>query len=137
MNPSLQGYHLIANGAGVTCRPGDIARFLLRARLLTGLHKIAPPCISETQGFVLIAESHISISIHGERAWADIFSCRAFRTRAAVAALQDIFGGTWRSGYFRRSADRPGSAPAAGQGHGPEPCTPRTLPPASASRGRG
>jgi len=113
--PAVTGYHLIANGAGVTCRPGDIARFLLRARLLTGLHKIAPPLISEAhgQGLVLIAESHISIAIHGGRGYADVFSCQPFPTKAAIAALKGIFGGRWRSGYFRRSADPPGATPAA------------------------
>jgi len=93
---------------GISRSPGDIARFLLRARLLTGLHKIAPPCISEihSQGLVLIAESHISIAIYGSRAYADVFSCRPFRTRPVLAALRAIFGGTWRSGYFRRSVER-------------------------------
>ena len=133
----IRGYHLIANGAGVTCCPGDIARFLLRARLLTGLHKIAPPCISETQGFVLIAESHIAISIHGSRAWADIFSCQPFRAKAAAMVLRRIFGGTWKWGYFRRSADPPGSTPAAGQAPALGRCMPHIPPPASASHGPG
>jgi hypothetical protein len=121
--PAVTGYHLIANGADVSCRPGDIARFLLRARLLTGLHKIAPPLISEAhgQGLVLIAESHICIAIHGSQGYADIFSCRPFRTRPILALLEQVFGGRWRSGYFRRSADPPGSTPAAGQ----EPASPQ------------
>jgi hypothetical protein len=111
---TIRGYHLIANGEGVTCQQGDIARFLLRARLLTGLTKIAPACISEEygQGFVLIAESHIAIAIHDSQGYADVFSCRPFKARAVVVLLRTIFGGRWVWGLFRRSV--PPASPSAG-----------------------
>ena len=44
-------------------------------------------------GFVMIAESHLSIHTFPERGivWADLFSCKGFDTDGAVAYLSDAF----------------------------------------------
>jgi S-adenosylmethionine decarboxylase len=69
-----------------------------------GMTKIAPPhvCRYEGQkpedwgisGFVLIAESHISIHTFPKRrfVWVDIFSCKDFDAQRAVADVQAHFG---------------------------------------------
>jgi S-adenosylmethionine decarboxylase len=44
-------------------------------------------------GFVMIAESHLSIHTFPERGivWADLFSCKGFDTEGAVSFLTDAF----------------------------------------------
>lgn len=69
-----------------------------------GMTKISTPHVIEyvgekpedwgVSGFVLIAESHISIHTFVERryVWVDIFSCKAFDATAAIGDLKEIFG---------------------------------------------
>lgn len=73
--------------------PGDI-----------GMTKISTPHVMRyvgekpedwgVSGFVLIAESHISIHTFVDRryVWVDIFSCKGFDAGGAVEDLQRIFG---------------------------------------------
>jgi len=68
-----------------------------------GMTKISVPHVTEyvgdkpedwgVSGFVLIAESHISLHTFVERGyiWADIFSCKAFDGDKAIEDLQRIF----------------------------------------------
>ena len=102
---NLQGYQLLANGVGVSCPPGALGRFLADAVLLTGLTPITEPVICAEQGigFVVIAESHISAHVQGDRAFVDVFSCRPFKWAAALRAARETFGGRWDSTYFERS----------------------------------
>lgn len=69
-----------------------------------GMTKISTPHVMEyvgekpedwgVSGFVLIAESHISIHTFVERqyVWVDIFSCKAFDATRAIGDLKEIFG---------------------------------------------
>ncbi len=68
-----------------------------------GMTKIAPPTVVRYRGpkpedwgisgFVLIAESHISIHTFPERGllWADIFSCKGFEATTFVEDLRQRF----------------------------------------------
>lgn len=69
-----------------------------------GMTKIMPPHVFRyhgakdedwgLSGFVLIAESHISIHTFPERAYVniDVFSCKTFDAEGAIAFLKDHFG---------------------------------------------
>jgi S-adenosylmethionine decarboxylase len=99
--------HLIIDGYG-----GDPARLadleLVRALLDTvpheiGMVTIAPPYVCRYEGpqpsdwgisgFVLIAESHLSVHTFPERGllWADIFSCKSFDADRLVEAVREAF----------------------------------------------
>jgi S-adenosylmethionine decarboxylase len=68
-----------------------------------GMTKIAPPHVYRyvgkkpedwgVSGFVLIAESHISIHTFPERGyiWVDIFSCKGFDARRPIDDIQEQF----------------------------------------------
>ena len=68
-----------------------------------GMTKIAPPSVCKyvgsnpldwgVSGFVLIAESHISIHTFPERGyvWVDIFSCKAFDAEPAIVDFEKEF----------------------------------------------
>ena len=83
----------------------DLVRALLdRYPAEIGMTKIAPPYVCRYQGgkpedvgvsgFVLIAESHISIHTFPERGhvWVDIFSCKAFEAERAIESVKADFG---------------------------------------------
>lgn len=69
-----------------------------------GMTKIAPPTVTRykgakpedwgVSGYVLIAESHISLHTFPERClvWADIFSCKGFDAAPVVDDLRRRFG---------------------------------------------
>lgn len=99
--------HLVIDGYG-----GDyqglqdealIYRFLDEYPSRIGMTKIAPPSVSRyvggepedwgVSGFVLIAESHISIHTFPERGevWVDIFSCKEFDAGKALQEITSIF----------------------------------------------
>ena len=100
--------HLVIDGFG-----GDIANlgdsdfiylFLDSYPDTINMTKITPPHVYTyngqkpedwgISGFVLIAESHISIHTFPDRGYAniDVFSCMNFDTQKAVTAIQDTFG---------------------------------------------
>lgn len=100
--------HVTIDGFG-----GDAARLadveLIRSLLdrypgEIGMTKISVPHVMEyvgekpedwgVSGFVLIAESHISIHTFVERryAWVDIFSCKGFDATRAIEDMQRVFG---------------------------------------------
>ena len=99
--------HLIIDGYGGD--PHGLADLeLVRALLDTvphemGMVKIAPPYVCRYEGpkpsdwgisgFVLIAESHLSVHTFPERGllWADIFSCRSFDADRLVEAVREAF----------------------------------------------
>jgi len=68
-----------------------------------GMTKIAPPTVVRYRGpkpedwglsgFVMIAESHISVHTFPQRGllWADLFSCKAFESAAFVEDLRERF----------------------------------------------
>jgi S-adenosylmethionine decarboxylase len=75
--------------------------------------KVSTPQVSEynledqgVSGFVLLAESHISVHIFPEQSYIniDIFSCREFDTEQAAARLEQQFGLT---NIKTRILDRP------------------------------
>ena len=100
--------HLIIDGfAGNLERIRDVApvyELLDRYPSTIGMTKIAPPYVFKyvgskpedwgITGFVLIAESHISIHTFPERDYIciDIFSCKDFDAQRALSELQDWFG---------------------------------------------
>lgn len=110
----ITGHQFRADGSGVTCHSGDIARFLLRATEVTGLTIIAGPFVSEAhgQGIVIIAESHIWCGVQGADAIAIVFSCKRFDETGILEALRDIFGGTWRSRWSVGRSDGAGAEKA-------------------------
>lgn len=99
--------HLIIDGYGGD--PQKLADEQLVNALLDqspsemGMVKIAPPHVCRYQGskpsdwgvsgFVLIAESHISVHTFPERGilWADIFSCKPFDGDALVSRVRKTF----------------------------------------------
>jgi S-adenosylmethionine decarboxylase len=102
------GLHLTLDAYG--CSQEELANldtiyeFLDRAPDLIQMTKIMPPYVFKYQaqvpedsgvsGFVLIAESHISIHTFPERAYLslDIFSCKDFDYDQAVAYATKLFG---------------------------------------------
>ena len=91
----LRGYHLMMQGVGVRREPGLIALFLEQAVEATGLVPIST-YVDEERGFVIIAESHISVHLHEDTAWADIFSCRPFPWHRLLRIARSVFGGRWK-----------------------------------------
>ncbi|MEE8471266.1 MAG: adenosylmethionine decarboxylase [Dehalococcoidia bacterium] len=79
---------------------------------IIGMTKISPPQVSKyvgskpedwgVSGFVLIAESHISIHTFPERSYIniDIFSCKEFDADSAIRDLQEKFGLTEVKSYI-------------------------------------
>ncbi len=108
--PALFGFglHLTLDGYGGN--PEQLANldliyeFLERCPDLIHMTKIMPPYVFKyhgkvpedwgVSGFVLIAESHISIHTFPDRAYLslDIFSCKDFDYQQAVAYVTELFG---------------------------------------------
>jgi S-adenosylmethionine decarboxylase len=102
------GPHLMMDGYG--CDRRKLRDLNLVYRILEelpdriGMTKIMPPYVFKysgvkpedwgVSGFVLIAESHISIHTFPEKNFVsvDIFSCKTFQTEEAEAYLKDVFG---------------------------------------------
>lgn len=123
----MDGPHLIVDG--YECDPGRLADlehiydFLDRAPDVIGMTKIMPPYVFKfhplpphppedagISGFVIIAESHISIHTYPERAFlsADFFSCKAFPVAMAIDFLVQHFGiGRWEHRVFDRGVEYP------------------------------
>jgi len=121
------GPHLVLDG--YECDPmrladlSSIYDFLDRAPDIIGMTKIMPPYAFQftpqpprppedagISGFVIIAESHISIHTYPKRAYlsADIFSCKAFPVETAVKFLVGHFGiGRWEYRVFDRGLEYP------------------------------
>jgi len=85
-----------------------------------GMTKISAPHVQRyvgskpedwgVSGFVLIAESHITVHTFPERGlvWADIFSCKGFDAEPAIRTLQEAFDlGEARTGALRRGLEYP------------------------------
>jgi len=104
------GPHLLLDGYG--CDKERLTDLNLVYRVLEelpariGMTKIMPPYVFKysglkpedwgLSGFVLIAESHVSIHTFPEKSYAsvDIFSCKSFDTEFAVEYLKSTFGMT-------------------------------------------
>jgi S-adenosylmethionine decarboxylase len=104
------GPHLMLDGYG--CDKKKLQDLNLIYRILDelpsriGMTKIMPPYVFKysgvkpedwgISGFVLIAESHISIHTFPEKSFVsvDIFSCKAFDLEFAGTYLKDVFGMT-------------------------------------------
>jgi S-adenosylmethionine decarboxylase len=102
------GPHLMLDGYG--CAKAKLEDLNLIYRILDelpariGMTKIMPPYVFKysgvkpedwgLSGFVLIAESHISIHTFPEKNFVsvDIFSCKAFDADFASAYLKNVFG---------------------------------------------
>lgn len=97
--------HLIIDGYGsnsdILQSQEFIHRLLDQYPAEIGMTKIAPPCVLRyvgakpeewgVSGFVLIAESHISIHTFVERCYVniDVFSCKSFNADQAIKDLSD------------------------------------------------
>jgi len=102
------GQHLTLDGYGCRYEPLTnldlIYQFLDQCPDLIHMTKIMPPYVFKYRGkvakdwglsgFVLIAESHISIHTFPERGYLslDIFSCKEFDHERAVAYVTELFG---------------------------------------------
>src|SRR2546425_9022836 len=100
--------HLVLDGYGgdpQTLQDFDsIYELLDRYPSQIGMHKIMPPYVFKYRGvkpedwgisgFVLIAESHISIHTFPERGLVnvDVFSCKEFDADATLAYVREAFG---------------------------------------------
>jgi len=97
-----------------------IYRFLDTCPDLIQMTKIMPPYVFKYQGkvesdwglsgFVLIAESHISIHTLPDRAYLslDIFSCKEFDIQEAIFYAVDLFGiGRYEKNTFDRGLEFP------------------------------
>ena len=78
-----QKLHLIINGL-LTAIPtrAQLLAFLTELPALLGMKAITEPRVilwpQNIAGYVIIAESHISVHIVGDRVFLDIFSCKPF-----------------------------------------------------------
>ena len=85
-----------------------------------GMTKIAPPHVQRyvgdkpedwgVSGFVLIAESHITVHTFPEHGlvWCDIFSCKGFDAEPALRTLKEAFDlNVVRQGTVRRGLEYP------------------------------
>ncbi len=100
--------HLIVDGYGGDVRKMQdletVYNFLDGYPAQIGMTKIAPPYVFRyigtkpqdwgISGFVLIAESHISIHTFPDRAYVniDMFSCKEFDAEKAISDLQEALG---------------------------------------------
>jgi len=102
------GPHLMLDGYG--CDQGRLQDLDLIYRILDespakiGMTKILPPCVfkdsgrkaedSGLSGFVLIAESHISIHTFPQKSFVsvDVFSCKTFDLEFAGDYFKEVFG---------------------------------------------
>lgn len=126
--PAL-GYGMHLTLDGYDCNPQHLANldliyeFLDRCPDLIQMTKIMPPYVFKYQapvpeewgisGFVLIAESHISIHTYPEKAYlsVDIFSCRDFDHQKAVTFIRDTFGvGRYELNLLNRGLEYPREA---------------------------
>jgi S-adenosylmethionine decarboxylase len=91
-----------------------------------GMTKIAPPYVCRysgtkpedwgISGFVLIAESHISLHTFPEHGylWVDVFSCKSFDADAAIEDIRERFQlGEWRVHTLPRGLEFPHDVAAA------------------------
>ena len=97
--------HLIIDGHGGDPKrlgnPKFIYRFLDTCPAQIGMEKVSSPQVfqytdsgeQEISGFVLLAESHISIHIFPKRAYVniDVFSCKEFDPEQVAKRLQQRF----------------------------------------------
>jgi S-adenosylmethionine decarboxylase len=108
-NPTL-GYGMHLTLDGYDCNPDKLANmdsiyeFLDRCPDLILMTKIMPPYVFRYRapapedwgisGFVLIAESHISVHTYPDKSYLslDIFSCKDFNHHQAVAYATELFG---------------------------------------------
>jgi S-adenosylmethionine/arginine decarboxylase-like enzyme len=96
----LEGHFVVGQGEGLVRSDGDIERFLRGAVKVTGLTPISPYQVVGDHGIVIIAESHITASIYGERGFVTIFSCRAFVWEKALLMARNVFKGRWQPYVF-------------------------------------
>jgi S-adenosylmethionine decarboxylase len=99
--------HLIIDGYGgdpqLLADGSVLERFLDEYPAQIGMTKIAPPAVYRYvgakpqdwgySGYVLIAESHISIHTFPARncLWADVFSCKDFDADSAIEVIKEAF----------------------------------------------
>ena len=100
--------HLVVDGYGADPEKltdaGLVLRFLDEYPETLGMTKIAPPQVHTyrgpvpedwgVSGFVLIAESHISVHTFPDRRYinVDIFSCKEFDPTASLSDVEETFG---------------------------------------------
>jgi len=99
--------HLIIDGYGSDTRVLEdqelIYNLLDRYPAVIGMNKVAAPCVFRyiganpddwgLSGFVIIAESHISIHTFVKRGYVniDVFSCREFDAQKVIRELKEVF----------------------------------------------
>ena len=70
-------------------------RFLLDLPARLGMQVIFGPAVHKREGdwlgFVIIAESHVSIHTSGATAFVDVFSCKEFEVETALAYIGECF----------------------------------------------
>jgi S-adenosylmethionine decarboxylase len=104
-----KGFHLTVDGfSGSKLLLADmetVYHFLDRAPLLIGMKKLMPPMVLKynptgeepewgVTGFIIVAESHISIHTYPERQYLalDVYSCKRFDLDSAICYAAELFG---------------------------------------------
>ncbi len=117
------GPHLVIDGFGCPREVLEDAerakRFLLEAPDAIGMTRISPPIVvvrpDGLSGFVIIAESHITVHTYAARGEVrlDLFSCREFDAELAVAVSREAFDfKRSRVRLFRRGLEFPSDVEA-------------------------
>ena len=74
----------------------QVARFLEACPTRIGMTAISLPLIVTTEsgccGYVIIAESHISVHVRGLQVLGDIFSCKTFEVEPAMELARGLLG---------------------------------------------
>ena len=90
--PALLGQHLLIDGrVGVMPTPRAACCLLEAIARLLDMRMLGPPQAyrqgAAVVGFVVIAESHVSLHLYPAPAWSyvDIFSCKRFNSAKAIA----------------------------------------------------
>ena len=91
------GCHLILDGE--TDRPltmTKVERFLRHYPRFIGMRRITEPVVIGQKGgccgYVIIAESHISVHSRGHAAMVDVFSCIGLNTALAIQGIERLLG---------------------------------------------
>lgn len=78
----------------------DITRFLKQCPEVIGMTPLTEAevviCGEDWIGFVVIAESHLSVHTQGLKVWIDVFSCRQFEIGPVIGLAKEVLKlGSW------------------------------------------
>lgn len=97
MNDGMgDGLHLVFEGRGKTVNEATVTQYLKACPDVIGMTPISEPQVllgaEGWCGFVVIAQSHISIHCRGTYVLGDVFSCAPFEIGPAIDLAESTFG---------------------------------------------